>query len=577
MKVRLTVAERGSTNAIARASEDMVAAEARVRTSDRKGTSIMSSQEQSSLPRRAPTLRDRGALRWSIATALLGAVVGTSVAGCDDFTSVKVEGGRLQGTSAEGIAAFKGIPYAAPPVGELRWRPPAPVAPWKGVLRGSDYAADCWQLPSEMPLEGPSEDCLYLNVWRPAMQTEKPLPVMVWLHGGGLVRGAASWYPGQYLAQHEIVVVTFNYRIGRLGFFAHPALARATSGEPRGNYGYLDQIAALQWVQRNIRAFGGDPTNVTIAGQSAGGGSVLVHLTSPMSRGLFHRAIVQSAVAPSARAGATPLVDLRTAERMAMGYAASLDIEGDDEGAASALRELSAEKLTEGADLASVVTWSYGGTPVSGFAGAILDGDVVTETPEASLRSGKMSVPVLTGANDADLAASAAKSKEEVFAELRKLEPHARTLYDPSGALSVPELAQAVMSDRATVEPSRNLAELATEWGFPAYYYRFSYVPEWQREEVKGARHGAEIAYAFDAVTAVSQGRETAADTAMATTMSSCWAAFVRTGNPNGGGCPEWLPYETQSRTVMTFNNKEAAYGPDPLKARLDLWRFYWR
>lgn len=533
----------------------------------------MSWQERPSLLRRALRIGKRCAKRRAVCFA----IAPLSIAACDDFTSVKVEGGRLQGTTREGVAAFQGIPYAAAPVGELRWRPPEPAEPWKGVLAASDFAADCWQLPSEMPLQGPSEDCLYMNVWRPAMQPEKPLPVMVFIHGGGLVRGAASWYPGQYLAQHEIVVVTFNYRLGRLGFFAHPALARATSSEPRGNYGYMDQIAALRWVQRNIRAFGGDPTNVTLAGESAGGGSVLVHLTSPMSQGLFHRVIVQSAIAPSARARATPIVELAIAETIARSYAESLGIEGDDERAAAALRALSAEQLTEGTDVQSVVAWYYGGLRVPGVAGAMIDGKIVTEAPEASLRSGKMSVPVLTGANDADLAASAKQTKEEVLAELHDLEPHARLLYDPRGTATLPEIVRTMTSDRSTVEPSRNLAELVTEWGFPAYYYRFSYVPVWQREDVKGARHGAEIAYAFDAVAAVSQGRETAADTAMATTMSSCFAAFARTGNPSGGGCPEWLPYDTKSRTVMNFANEEAAYGPDPLKERLDLWRLHWR
>ncbi|MET0591606.1 MAG: carboxylesterase family protein [Polyangiaceae bacterium] len=501
---------------------------------------------------------------------------------CGDLTFVRVDEGRVQGVVADGVVAFKGIPYAAPPVGALRWRPPqSPI--WKGVLTAAEFGADCWQLPSDDAVRGPSEDCLFANVWRPAIHTEKPLPVMVWLHGGELVRGSASRYSGQFLAEREIVVVTFNYRLGRLGFFAHPTLASEVPEEPHVNFGYLDQLALLQWVQRNIGAFGGDPSNVTIAGESAGGGAVLVHLTSPLSRGLFHRAIAESPVLPSARAGAMPLSDIAAAEASAVDYAEGLGIgtsEGagsDDRAIAAELRALSAEKLTEGTNVGAVLDWAFGGRAIPGFVGAVIDGNLIVDTPEAALRSGNSSVPVLTGANDADLAASPAVTKEELFASFRKLSPRALTLYDPDGSASLADLRPSVMADWGVVEPSRHLAELVTEWGFPAYFYRFSYVPEFERQEVRGALQGAEVPYVFDAVAPTMRGKETPADVAMGKTMSSCWAAFVESGNPNGGGCPEWLPYDTKSRTVMRFANKEASYGPDPLKERLDLWRFYWR
>ena len=516
--------------------------------------------------------RARGAI-----VAILGVAGGV---GCGDLAFVRVDAGRVQGIVAEGVISFKGIPYAAPPVGVLRWRPPQPPI-WKGVLTGSDFGADCWQLPGDEQVRGPSEDCLFANVWRPAIHTEKPMPVMVWMHGGGLVRGGASHYPGQFLAAREIVVVTFNYRVGRLGFFAHPALASGVPDEPHVNFGYMDQLAALQWVQRNIGAFGGDPSNVTIAGQAAGGGSVLVHLTSPLSRGLFHRAIVESAALPTARAGVMPLSDLAAAEASAVDYAETLGI-GASEGTSDAttaaeLRAVPAERLTEGTEIRAAIDGAFGIRSVPGFAGAVVDGKLVVDTPEAALRSGSLSVPVLTGANDADLAVSSAQTKEDLFAPFPRLSTHARTAYDPEGAASLEQLVATAMVDRAVIEPSRNLAELVTEWGYPAYFYRFSYVPERERQEVRGAIHGAEVPYVLDAVAATFQGRETPADVAMGKTVSSCWVAFVQSGNPNGHGCPEWLPYDTKSRTVMRFANEEVSFGPDPIKERLDLWRFDWR
>jgi para-nitrobenzyl esterase len=209
----------------------------------------------------------------------------------EDPTVVAV-GRQVRGVTNDGLLTFKGIP-ARPPVGNLRWRAPQPVEPWQGIRDAIAVGADPMQ-PADLASPGVtiSEDCLYLNVWSPASTPASArFPVMVWIYGGGLVKGGAAIYPGQYLARQGIVVVTFNYRLGRIGFFAHPAPAAEAPGDPRGNYGYMDQIAALKWVQRNIAGFGGNPNNVTLAGESAGGGSVLVMLTSPMARGLFQRAI----------------------------------------------------------------------------------------------------------------------------------------------------------------------------------------------------------------------------------------------------------------------------------------------
>jgi len=220
---------------------------------------------------------------------------------------VKVDGGAVSGTAAAGVVSWKGVPYAAPPVSERRWRAPQPVEPWTGVRVATEHAHDCMQLPfpsDAAPLgTPPDEDCLYLNVWAPEKPAAPKLPVMVWIHGGGFVNGGSSpaVYDGSAFARRGVVFVSFNHRLGRFGFFAHPALTKETPAGPLGNYGYLDQIAALRWVQRNVAAFGGDPGNVTVFGESAGGGSVNTLVVSPRAQGLSRRRSCSRAAA--ARAG----------------------------------------------------------------------------------------------------------------------------------------------------------------------------------------------------------------------------------------------------------------------------------
>ena len=241
-----------------------------------------------------------------LACSLAALAVATSV-GADARAQapgvVRVDGGELQGVVDDGVVSFKGIPFAAPPVGELRWRPAQPAAPWTGVRQAAQYGANCMQgrfgppPPAGAPAPpAPSEDCLFLNVWRPADAAVRKLPVMVWIHGGGFVggSGALQGAAGAPFARQGVVLVTINYRLGRFGFFAFPALSGERPDELKGNYAYMDQIAALQWVKRNIAAFGGDPGNVTIFGFSAGGVSVHSLLASPLARGLFHKAIAQS-------------------------------------------------------------------------------------------------------------------------------------------------------------------------------------------------------------------------------------------------------------------------------------------
>jgi para-nitrobenzyl esterase len=239
-------------------------------------------------------------VKWRNILLAATAAVAVPQAASAQSTEVVIDSGPIRGSAAEGVLSWKGIPFAQPPLGDLRWRAPQPVEPWRGVRETTEYSHDCMQVPfpsDAAPLgTEPAEDCLYANVWRPA-DGQKKLPVMVWIYGGGFVNGGASppTYSGANLAKDGVVFVSFNYRLGRFGTFALPQLTAADPDEGLlGNYFMLDQVAALQWVRRNIAAFGGDPANVTIIGESAGGMSVHSLVTSPLSQGLFQRAVVMS-------------------------------------------------------------------------------------------------------------------------------------------------------------------------------------------------------------------------------------------------------------------------------------------
>ena len=343
---------------------------------------------------------------------------------------VRVDSGELQGTIDDGVVSYKGIPFAAPPIGDLRWRPPQPVAPWTGVRQAAEFGADCMQgrfgpppAPGASPRPAPSEDCLFVNVWSPASAAPAAkLPVMVWIYGGGFTGGSSSSpnTSGTQFARQGVVLVAFNYRVGRFGFFAFPALSRERPDETKGNYAYMDQIAALQWVKRNIAAFGGDPNNVTIFGFSAGGVSVHSLLASPMARGLFHKAIAESGGSRDSVLTARPLradgVDPNypvSAETIGINFARSMGIEGTGQAAMASLRALSADQILRGAPPQPGASLpSYETTPV-------LDGKLVTETAETAYKVRRQPrVPLLLGSNSADTAGNRirAATKEQLFA-----------------------------------------------------------------------------------------------------------------------------------------------------------------
>ncbi len=450
-----------------------------------------------------------------------------------DPTLVTIEGGTVRGVATGDVVSWKGVPYAAPPFGSLRWRVPQPVPAWTGVLPAGKFGPSCMQ-PQVVDV---SEDCLTLNVWRPTARPAQPLPVMVWIHGGAMVRGGTTMYPADAVAAQGVIVVSMNYRLGRLGFFAHPALAAEAPGDVRGNYGFMDQRAALLWVQRNIAAFGGDPAQVTLLGESAGGGAVLAHLVSPMSRGLFQRAILQSHGTPGARAQVVPSSTLAAAEKIAVEWSRSVGVKGEGITALAQLRALSERQLIEGVSAPAVLAALSAGTVAPGMAMSIIDGQFLIEPPEAALAAGRQAtMPVIVGTNDRDLALGAARSKNELFAAFGPNAGEARKLYDLRGDQTLDELKQQVFADRTMAEPARHLADASARAGAPVWTYRFAYVGESQRGKLMGAPHGFEIPYTFDLPAAVLGDKATPTDKAMGDLVSAYWVSFAKTGDPNGGG-----------------------------------------
>jgi para-nitrobenzyl esterase len=491
--------------------------------------------------------------------------------------------GIVRGAAEGDVEYFNGIPYAAPPVGAYRWRPPQPAAAWEGVRDASQFGADCaqpgWPRTPGTIRENTSEDCLYLNLWRPAGTAPgAKLPVMVWIHGGGFVFGSGSQpdFSGASFARQGVMLVTFNYRLGRLGFFAFPGLSAAHPEEPIGNYGYLDQTAALRWLQQNIAAFGGDPGNVTIFGESAGGVSVHTHLTSPLSRGLFHKAIIQSGGGrdgvltgrPLREEGIDPHYPV-SAETIGVNFARRHGIEGTDAAALARLRALSVAEIVDGGQ----ETAGPDG-PIT-YPGPILDGKMVTETAQRAYEAGsQMRVPVIIGSNSADFVGFiSADTKEALFAQFGEHQAAAVAAYDPSGGAELAALLVMAGTDRVQAEPARFTANIFTASGMPAYVYRFSYVPGALRDRWQnGAPHGAEIPYVFNTLAPRNGIAPAPQDYEMARAVHMYWTNFAKTGDPNGPGLPVWPRHDPGKQLILDFGAEGLpAAVPDPRKARLDV------
>ena len=497
------------------------------------------------------------------------------IANAADLTRIKLDSGQVQGVVENDVVSFKGIPFAAPPVGALRWRPPQAPQGWSGVRKADGYGPDCMQIPfpsDAAPLGvKPAEDCLYVNVWLPSKPPQGKLPVFVWIYGGGFVNGGSSpaVYDGSAFARQGVAFVSFNYRLGRFGFFAHPALTAEQPAGPLGNYAIMDQVAALKWVQRNIAAFGGDPHNVTICGESAGGISVHILMTSPAATGLFNKAIVQSG---GGRASIFRDRSLsggpESAEALGVAFASKEGIEGQGADALSKLRALPADELAKGLNLASMEDSTYVGGP-------IVDGTIITANPSQLYAAGKGArVPLLVGATSQDIGFMQAKSIDELLKQFGSDAEKARAAYGVHDSDDVRFVAFRMGGDQMMIEPARYIARTLAARGQPVYEFRFSYVAESIRGQfggVMGAMHASDIPFAFDTV-AAKYGKElTSGDDAAARAMSAYWVAFTKTGKPEVPGQPAWPAYDPQTDIIMNFTNTGPVAGPDPWKARLDL------
>ena len=519
---------------------------------------------------------------------ILGLLVllGVTISAQESAPKVKTELGIIRGVHEDGVASFKGIPFAAPPVGQFRWRAPQPLSPWEGELDATEYGANCaqsgWGGAPGTISEGSSEDCLYLNIWKPAdANTGANLPVMVWIHGGGFVGGSGSGagIAGDEFAKRGVVLITINYRLGRLGHFAFPALSAEHPEEHKGSYAYMDQIAALQWMQKNIADFGGNPDNVTIFGFSAGGVSVHSLMTIPDAKGLFHKAISESGGArdgvltgrPIQEENASPFYPV-SAETIGINFAKKQGIEGTDADALAKLRALPVEKIVDGGQ----ETDGEGGPRT--YSGPILDGSLVVETAESAYNAGRqMQIPLMIGSNSAEIGGgfvNNSKTKEELFSLFGEFKEEAQAAYDPDGTKDFEEVITKFNTDWVWGEPGRFAARAFAEKGEPTFIYHFGFVPEPMKERMKyGAGHGSEVGYVFNNLDARWGNPETTPeDKKVAEIMNGYWVNFAKNGNPNGDGLPNWPVYTKNEGEIMDIQlDGEAVGKPDPRKARLDV------
>lgn len=501
-------------------------------------------------------------------TIVLLAVCALALAAFTSFMPVlevvKTQAGQVSGVRSQSgdVVSFKGIPFAAPPVGDLRWKAPQPVKPWAGVRKAEAFGPSpmqaepapfsMWSEEFLIPKEPISEDCLYLNVWTGAKSVKEKRPVLVWIYGGGFNSGgsAVPIYDGEAMAQKGIVFVSINYRVGPFGFFAHPELTRESGKGASGNYGLMDQIAALQWVQQNIAAFGGDPANVTIAGQSAGSMSVNALVASPLAKGLFIKAIAQSG-ANFSRGSTT----LQQAEEEGLKVAQAFNAP-----TLAALRDTPATELLKKAQ---------GTRP-------IIDGYVLPAAiPDIFVAGQQNKVALLTGWNeDEGLLFGPIKNAEDFRKEAEAQygsEVNTFLQYYP-GATDAEAAASQLNVSRDMVFGVQNYtwANVQSEQGkFPVYVYRFARKVPATGEYVKyGAFHTGEVPYAYDNLKFVDRPWEPV-DHALSKTMSAYWVNFAATGNPNGKGLPQWPAYTAGQKQVMILDKKAEAK-PLPDRAALD-------
>ena len=493
---------------------------------------------------------------------------------------VKIASGEVRGSYSGNLMVFRGVPFAAPPTGALRWRPPQPVPPWSGVRDATNFGHTCYHIipqPNDAPPRATnSEDCLYINVWAPRQHGSTSLPVMVWIYGGGFVIGDSSpaVYDGSLFAKKGMVFVSFNYRLNRFGFFAFPALLKEPG--PHGSYEIMDQIAALKWVQQNIAAFGGNPREVTIFGQSAGGISVSMLLSSPQASGLFARAIIESG---GGRAGLDEVPinspgpnGEHSAAQVGVNFARSVGIDGTGAAALAALRHLPPDRVVAGLGEAGPRAPRGPRT----YSGPILDGVVLTHTIEATYKTClQAKVPVMVGATSGDLGFSSGRTLAAIFVPFGKDAAQAEKVFDVKPTQSVAQVGQEVGAVRTMIEPARFVAQQVSNCGAPAYEYRFSYVAAPMRNQFHGAPHASEVPYVFgtlrDSRFANFGKGLTPEAYRLSSQINDYWVNFAKTGDPNGSGLPLWPKYSRSRNVLMNFTTTGPKAELDPWAARLDL------
>ena len=495
---------------------------------------------------------------------------------------VPVADGTLEGVynPATEVRSFKGIPFAAPPVGNLRWQPPQPAQPWEGVRRADKFGPRAMQraLYGDMIFrsDGMSEDCLYLNVWTPGQTNARGLPVLVYFYGGGLQTGDGSEarYDGEHMAREGMVAVTVNYRLNVFGFLAHPGLTAESPHHASGNYGFLDQRAALEWVQRNVGAFGGDPRRVTIGGESAGSFSVSAQMASPLSKGLMAQALGESGALIGGEYGPVPL---ETGEATGTKFAASLGI--GDAPTLAALRELPAEKL-------------LAATALPGFSRFLptVDGYFLPKMPVEIYRAGEQAhLPLLAGVNTeeagyAKVLDKAPPTLADYREALQRLYPkdadEVFRLYPASDETGVMDAAQALASDRVIRYGTWRWTDLATATGGgqPTFFYVYAHprppaggaAAGGNSSEPRGAVHAAEIEYALGNLDGNKAHAWTPEDREVSRMMQAYFVNFIKTGQPNGDGLPEWPKFAAGQHLVIDL--KPHPESNEPWRARYEFF-----
>jgi len=495
---------------------------------------------------------------------------------------VRTDAGLVEGFADLGtsVRVFRGIPFAAPPVGERRWRPPQPVAPWPGVRKAAEFGSRCMQgrIFDDMVFrDEPGENCFYLNVWTPATSASDRLPVMVWIHGGAFQAGS-TFEPrqdGGRLAKNGVVVVGLNYRLGVFGFLAHPALTKESDRRASGNYGLMDQVAALEWVKKNIGAFGGDPGNVTIFGESAGSFAVSGLMASPLARGLFHRAIGESGALFRTGDQALAPLSFAKSEEQGVTFAAAMGVDS-----LAGLRSKAAEEVLQAA------------LKVQPWFSVNIDGYVLPNTARAIYAAGEQSpVPLLAGWNADEVRGGVVLHKDKptatsFIAETRKRfgeRADARLkVYPAASDEQALDSAAALAGDLFIGYSTWKWIEMHLRTGrSPVYRYSFDRkipvapgttvdgVPA-TAEDI-GARHAGEIEYVFGTLDAVPDVVWPPQDHRLSDLMMSYWSRFARSGDPNGAGLPDWPRYGEGGGFPVMHLDVTSRAAPDPLRTRYEV------